>query len=67
MIELFNEIPQEVRDRTKFWFEVSLSQPHASDSIQMLEEYKNSCTNEYEKEFIEFYISMRMEQLMRGE
>lgn len=64
MIEIFNNIPKEVRDNAKFWFEVALSQTDAKDTIRMLSEYRNSCENEEEQEFVDFYFNMRFEQLM---
>ena len=64
MIELFADIPEEVKTITKFWAEVSLAQPDIKDTIRMMDEYYNSCTDEEEKDFVNFYFNMKMQQLI---
>ena len=48
MEELFTNIPEDIRKRTKFWIEVSLAQPHVYDGMKMIEDFRASC-NEEEK------------------
>lgn len=64
MTELFANIPRAVRLVTQFWAEVALAQPDMKDTIRMMDEYYNSCTDEEEKEFVNFYFNMRMQQLI---
>lgn len=66
MIELFADIPQEVRDRAKFWIDMSLRQHTLSQAAKMIREYINSCTNEEEADFVEFYFHTRMEELLNA-
>lgn len=61
--EIFTEIPEDVKDKTKFWFEVAFSQINIADTIRMLKEYRNSCENEYERDYVDFYFNMRMAQI----
>ncbi len=62
-MEIFNDIPEEVKDKAKFWFEVAFAQPSIVSTIRMLKEYRDSCTDEYERSFVDFYFNMRMEQI----
>ena len=63
MVELFSEIPQEVKDAAKFWVDMALRQNNPIDGVKMISEFINSCNNKEEKEFVDFYFNMRMEQL----
>lgn len=62
MEELFTNIPEDIRKRTKFWIEVSLAQPHVYDGMKMIEDFRASC-NEEEKEYIDFVFASYMERL----
>jgi len=63
MTELFTEIPEEVKTNAKFIFDLAMIQPSLLDAVKMLDSYTNSCINQEEKEFCDFYFNMRMEQL----
>lgn len=62
MEELFVNIPEEIRKRTKFWVEIALAQPHVPDGIKMLEDYRASC-NEEEQNYLDFVFNEYMERL----
>ena len=62
MIQIFENIPDEVKNRAEFMFNMSIQQP-LPVAAKMLNEYINACSDEEEKEFVEFYFNMRMEQL----
>lgn len=62
-IELFPNIPQDVRDRTKLIADFALMQNDAISAVKILSEYANTCINEEEQEFVDFYFNMRLEQL----
>ena len=66
-IEIFKEIPDEVKNNTKFWFEIALTQQDPRDTIKMLKEYRDSCENEDERDYVDFYFNMRMESIINGE
>ena len=67
MIEIFADIPEETKNKAKFWFEVAFAQPSAHSTIKMLKEYRDSCANEYERDYVDFYFNMRMENMINGE
>lgn len=67
MNEIFSDIPEEVRIRTKLFFELAFSQPYPRDVIQMLKEYRDTCIDEYERDFVDFYFNMRMTQISNEE
>lgn len=62
-IELFTDIPEHIKFLAKFWVDLALQQTNALAAIQMIEDYRNSCLNEKEKEFVDFYFKMRIEDL----
>lgn len=64
MIEIFNDIDEEVKSKAEFWFEVAFAQSNLKDTLNMLKEYRDSCEDEYERDFVDFYFNMRMEQLI---
>lgn len=64
MIEIFEDIPQEIKDQASFVFEMALLQPDLLSAVNVLKNYTNACRNEREKEFVEFYFNMRMENLL---
>lgn len=67
MVEIFSNIPQYVKDGAKVTFDVAMRQPNMYYSILALKEYVESCNSDEEKEFIDFYFNMRMEQLKNGD
>ena len=64
MIELFPDIPEQIRKNAEFMFEMALRQKNILSTIKVLNEYTETCSSEEEKEFVEFYFNMRMEQLL---
>lgn len=64
MIELFPDIPEQVRKNAEFMFEMALRQKNILSTIKVLNEYTETCSSEEEKEFVEFYFNMRMEQML---
>lgn len=63
MTELFKDIPEYIRIQTNFWIDLSLKQNDPLIAIQMIESYRNSCLNEYEKEYIDFVFNVKLEEL----
>ena len=64
MVEIFEDIPQKVRDQAEFIFELALLQPDFISAIKTLNDYTNICSDDREREFVEFYFNMRMESLL---
>ena len=63
MIEIYADIPQTIKDQAKFWADMALSQKDSFNAAKMMIEYLNSCKNEEEKEFVNFYFKLRIAEL----
>lgn len=66
MIEIFENIPNFVKEQIEFWFNLSLQQKDAIQMLKMLEEYRNSCYSEEEKNFVDFYINQRLTKILEN-
>ena len=64
MEELFPNIPEQSRKNAEFIVEMALRQKNITSAVKALNEYTNSCTSDEEKEFVEFYFNMKMEQML---
>ena len=64
MIEIFANIPEEVRQQTELVANFIFSTLEPEAGLKFMESYIASCENEEEKEFIRFYFNMRMAQLL---
>lgn len=64
MTEIYENIPEQVRQQAKFWVDMALLQHSIPTAIRMVNEYINSCANEEEQEFVDFYFRSRMESLL---
>lgn len=64
MIEIFTNIPEEVKEQTKLIVNFIFSQLDPESGLKFIESYISSCENEEERDFIRFYFNMRMEQLL---
>lgn len=63
MIELFPDIPERVRKQTAFIVDIALSKNDPLSAVKILNEYTNSCYTEEERNFVQFYFKMKMEQM----
>lgn len=63
MTEIFNDIPDFIKQQLKYWVDLALQQKYPADTIRMIKEFRDSCYNEEEKEFVDFYFNMRLEAL----
>ena len=64
MEELFPNIPEQSRKNAEFIVEMALRQKNITSAVKVLNEYTNSCVSDEEKEFVEFYFNMKMEQML---
>ena len=64
MIEIFKDIPEEVREQTTLVANFIFSQLEPEAGLKFMDSYIASCENEAEKEFIRFYFNMRLEQIL---
>lgn len=64
MVEIFANIPEEVREQTRLIANFIFSQLEPEAGLKFMESYISSCQDEEEKEFVRFYFNMRMEQIL---
>ena len=64
MIELFADLPEEVKEKTKLIIDFVINNFTPQQGIEFLSNYLNSCNDEQEKQFIDFYFSLRMAQIL---
>lgn len=62
MKEIFENIPQTVRERTQFWIDLSFAWFKPEEGAKMLNDYRNSLKTEEEREYLDFCFSARMEE-----
>ena len=67
MFEIYSDIDESVKKQAKFWFEIAMCQPEAAQTFRMLKEYRDSCDDPYEREFVDFYFKVRMEEILGRE
>jgi hypothetical protein len=66
MTELFTNIPESVKERTKMFVDLTLKNEDPFEIVNVLNEYTENCQNEEEKEFVQFYINMKLEEMKNG-
>lgn len=62
MIEIFSNVSQKAKDNAQFIFDMAMRQKNITDMIDVMNTYTSTCEDENERNFIEFYFNMRMEQ-----
>lgn len=66
MIEIFDTIPEEIKKSTETIFNIALMQKSVSAAAKLLNNYVESCINDEEREFANFYFQMKFEELMKS-
>ena len=64
MIELFTNIPEEIKKQTEAVANFIFSNFEPESGLKFIQSYISSCENEDEQEFIRFYFNMRLEQFL---
>ena len=64
MVEIFANIPERVKQGAELIFNAALKTHDAIKMTTMLNDYVNNCIDEEEREFINFYFNLRMEQML---
>jgi len=63
MIELFTELPQEIKDGIRMYINSALKDFRLLDAAKVISEFANSCNNEEEQNFIDFYFNLKLEEM----
>ena len=64
MIELFTNIPENVKKQNELVINFIFNTLDPDSGLKFIQNYISSCQNEEEKDFIRFYFNMRLEQLL---
>ena len=64
--EIFQDISKEFKACAEFIFNMAARQTNPQSALKILNNFTNICVNEEEKQFVEFYFNLRMEQLLNG-
>ena len=57
MIELFANVPQQTKNRLRFWIEMLSKEKNPIIWAKKILEFRESLQTEAEKEFVDFYIN----------
>lgn len=66
MTELFTELPDNVKRQAEKFVDITLQNDDPFDIVNILNEYTESCQSEEEREFVQFYVNMRLEEMKNG-
>ena len=66
MTELFTNIPENVKKQTEMFVDLTFKNEDPFEIVNVLNEYTENCQNEEEKEFVQFYINMKLEEMKNG-
>lgn len=64
MVELFAELPEEIKRKNELIIDYALQKFDPEQCLSFISNYINSCEDEEEKQFVIFYFSLKMEQLL---
>lgn len=64
MIELFTNIPKEIKIQTELVANFVFNTFDPESGLKFIQSYISSCQDEEERDFVRFYFSMRLEQLL---
>ena len=57
MIELFTNVPQQTKNRLKFWLEMLSKEKNPITWSRKILDFRETLRTEEEKEFVDFYIN----------
>ena len=57
MIELFTNVPQQTKNRLKFWLEMLSNEKNPITWSRKILDFRETLQTEEEKEFVDFYIN----------
>ena len=64
MIELFTNIPKEIKTQTELVANFIFNNFNPESGLKFIQSYISSCQDEEEQDFVRFYFNMRLEQLL---
>ena len=64
MIEIFTDIPEEIKNQTELIANFIFNNFDPKSSLNFIQSYISSCQDEKEQDFARFYFNMRLEQFL---
>ena len=66
MIELFADLPDKVKKQIEWFVDVTLLNSDPFEVVNILNEYTENCQTQEEKDFVQFYLNLRLEYMKNG-
>lgn len=63
MIEIFADIDDSIKEQAEYWVNLALKQSNPLEAVKILNEFRGVQENERDKEFIDFYVNLRLQEL----
>ena len=63
MIELFPDVTTTFKKQTKFLVDLAVKQENILKATKMIKDFSDTCINESEKDFIQFYLHLKALEL----
>lgn len=67
MIELFTELPQEIKNGIRMYVDSVLEDFQLLDAAKVISEFANSCNDEKEQDFVDFYFNLKLEEMQMND
>lgn len=65
MVELFADLNQEIKDVIRTFIDSTLKDFQLLDAAKIISEFANSCNDEEEQDFIDFYFNLKLEEMQK--
>lgn len=63
MIELFPNLSESFKERARFIIDLALQRETLPEAIEIIKDFSALCTQEEEKDFLQFYLNIKKEAL----
>lgn len=63
MTEIYSDIPDEVKEGVEFIVNLALLKKNPIATVKMVRDYANTLLSDYEREYVDFYFNLRLEQI----
>lgn len=67
MVELFTELPQEIKNGIRMYVDSVLEDFQLLNAAKVISEFANSCNDEEEQDFVDFYFNLKLEEMQMND
>ena len=67
MVELFPDVSTTFKKQVEFLVDIASQQEDILKAIKMIKDFSDTCINESEKDFIDFYLQLKSLELEKDE